>query len=167
MTKKELKLMIREVAREEVYRVLPELLKEAVTETLTEMVQRKPVEKKKKNSGISKRSILEEIGYIGYGLAEDHDDDDDTLRFDSRDLNHVAQHAGVPVPMNGGLRAYETEMGQSSYSAVDPELGDMGVAPAPSIPGGDMPDFLLNAIGKAKSIVDRADQMKNYRPGMK
>ncbi len=73
----------------------------------------------------------------------------------------------VPAPMSTGLRRHETSMGQGGYSSVDPDLVEAGVAPAPQAAGEPIPDFLANAISKAKDIVDRTSEMENYRPGKK
>ena len=158
MTKKELHSMIREEARAEVYRILPDMLREIVGDVLTESVKTvKPTRSKKAKP--SRRSILEEIGYGEYH-NEREADIDETLNFDSRDVHSVAsRHAGIPVNMAGGLSQMESEMGMSGQQVVGTE------EPAPVDMGGEMPDYIANAIGNAKKVFDASDRQTDFRPG--
>lgn len=161
MTKKELRSMIREEARAEVYRILPDMLREIVGDVLTESVA-KAAPRRPKKAKPSRRSILEEIGYGEYH-NEREPDIDETMNFDSRDVHSVgARHTGIPVPMAGGLAEMESEMGMSGQQYVGTEEAP---APPPVDMGGQIPDYIASAIGNAKNVLDASQRQTDYRPG--
>jgi hypothetical protein len=140
MKKSDLRKMVREVVEEELYRILPELISEAMDNILRKAGPRRIDESKepaRNRLPLDPSSLRAALGYGDFrpGMAG-------SVPVESED-RPSATIAGVP--MEGGLAAKEKAAGQ--------------------IPPGPAADVLADAIGKAKSVYDRAKEKTNWRPG--
>lgn len=177
--------MVREEVRNELYKILPELIKESIGGIMASEAKRHRRRRKApgrarmdesvntgKRKGAPDRSRLTEI--MGYG--------------DMRTANPGA----LPIPgfdvggvkMDGGLMARETATGtahmrdyDSPAAEASADLGEIEEVYEPqfmgSMPGGvdggaDVPANLIAALTeKSKEVLDEATSKKNWRPGMK
>ncbi len=156
MTKKELKRWIREEVRKELYEALPEMIEEAISnvlakQKLNESAARKTTRRRRTNAGadFDPTRMKELIGYGDFVPGNTNQTTNylmEEITPATTEKRHTTEVAGVPIA--GGLQEYE-------------EAAGMG-------PGfNDMPPELQQAIGKAKSVLDKADETANYRPGRK
>lgn len=188
MNKSDLRKMVREEVRNELYKILPELIKESIGGIMASEAKRHRRSRKApgrarmdesvntgKRKGSPDRSRLTEM--MGYG--------------DMR----TARPGALPIPgfeiggvkMDGGLMARETATGTAHMrdydsppvgeSATPSDLGEieepyepqfMGGLPGGVDGGADVPPNLIAALTeKSKVVLDEASAKKNWRPGMK
>lgn len=188
MNKRDLRKMIQEEVRNELYKILPKLIKESIGGIMAKEVKRarrsrkapgraRPAESVNtgKRTGSPDRSKLTEM--MGYG--------------DMR----TARPGAMPIPgfeiggvkMDGGLMAKEIATGTAhmrdydsppvAESADPSDLGEIEEAYEPQfmghLPGGvdggaDVPPSIIAGLTKkSKSVLDEATAKKNWRPGMK
>lgn len=150
MDKKSLREMIRREVQEELYAILPKLLKEALSSTLAKQFVFSS--KKKTTVDAPKRFNSKTLAeMIGYG-----------------DMNSSTKMiAGVPVP--GGLREFEESMGVSHLNDVPLTADDESNIEefTPKV-AGTVPDSIVKALGsRAKQVLDESARRKNWRPGLK
>lgn len=196
MNKSELRKMVREEIKKELYSILPQLLKETVNSIML-----KEVRKAKK--GLSKRGKVQEgvrirkegppldkmklTAMIGYG-----DMRPGTKKFVSLPGEKPLKIGGVQ--MDGGLLARETEMGVAHMrdytinppvgpeapadpanveageieEAYQPQFANLPVQPGGVDGGAEVPAAVVAALGKkSKEVLKEADFRANWRPGMK
>lgn len=189
MNRVELRKMIREevnrvihdelpdIVDEQIYTILPSFIKEAlgsVVQKAARKASRQPNSQPPAGRRLVSEAATEELpeelkaklrATMGYG-------DLDTMK---------AGEAKVPstiagVAMEGGLLQKETNYGQASTRdyTVTPDGGALitegssmptAVETTPAL--GHMPDFLKNAVQKAKDVYDSAQKRNNWRPGMR
>ena len=178
MNKSELRAMIREEVQQEVYSILPGLIKEALANVVGRT--RRPARVK------PSRMVAEAVGTpkefdedakltlrerLGYG-----DMTPGKAAVVGRSAQPVMEVAGVPVA--GGIRAREAAAGlghlsnmswDEGGSVVGPDAGadvTAGVGAVDS--GGDVPMALVAALGsRSKKVLDEVNRKSNWRPGMK
>lgn len=158
MDKKALRKLIREEVQQELYAILPKLLKEVVGSILA-----KPKKRMTESASPIKKSFdagrLKEM--LGYGEMTPE------LHRSSKEMPTVA---GIPV--EGGLADYERKMGVSHLNDVpqitEAIMSGQEVEEYESVAVSAVPDSIVKALGsRAKQVLAEADRKKNWRPGMK
>lgn len=190
MNKNDLRKMVREEVRNELYKILPKLIKESIGGIMAKEVKRARRPRKApgrphlnesvntgKRTGSPDRSKLTEM--MGYGNMR------------------TARPGALPIPgfdvggvkMDGGLMARETATGTAHMRDYDSSMAAPGETPDPSdlgeieevyepqfmghLPGGvdggaPVPSNIIAALTeKSKTVLDEASAKKNWRPGMK
>lgn len=191
MNKKDLRELIKEEIRRELYSILPQLLKEAVTSIMIKEVKkakRKVVKqgivregvKLNKDSPPLDRTKLAEL--IGYG----------DMRPGAKSTAPIPDgksHMVAGIPIEGGLLLKETEMGVAhmrDYNLADHdtqpitnkvddveevhEVPFANVSPQPGgVDGGaEVPASIVAALGKkSKAVLTETEFRSNWRPGMR
>jgi len=176
MNKEELRKIVREEVRKELYEVLPQLISEAIHDVLAKVPKRsaaKPrvvAESHKPRKTTAPMDTSKLAAMLGYG-----------------DMRPGRTAAAVPptrkiagVPVRGGLMEYEQAAGVAhlrDYNAAGPtassevveEVYEPEFANVPSMPiGAEVPAQLVAALGKsAKKVLEEAERKSNWRPGMK
>jgi hypothetical protein len=167
MTKKELKLLLREEVKKELYAILPELLRTVITDVMKQMLmeEKSQINKSESKQKIAKKDVLFDVNKLkaslGYG-----------------DMNPTPRAVATPpaqviagVPVEGGLRDWEAKMGVAHLNDVaqasDVASQDTIETYEPSV-AGSVPDMIVDALGqKAKKVLEEAERRKNWRPGVK
>ncbi len=184
MTKSELRKMIREEVRrvmtdelqdivdEQIYTILPGFIKEA----LGSVVQKASRQAPKQAPRQPNRPIMQEAT----GNLPEHEKRKMAAAMGYGDLVAPA-HAPTPqvvagVPMAGGLLEQETSYGQAETrdytvgpeggAVMQPGMGPVQGAAVETAPAFNaMPEFLINAVSKAKQVYEQAEVRNNWRPG--
>ncbi len=166
---KNVRQIIREEVRMEFYDALPELINEALGNIIQKSISKKPAKTapvilmKEATGELPDSEKIKLRDMLGYGKPP------------------VVQSAPVPVtqevagvPVDGGLLDKEMAHGVAhmrDYTAPTTQIpmGDqMADAEAVAAPAFNaMPEFLLNAVSKAKKVLDEADAKANWRPGLR
>lgn len=154
MNRMELRKLIREEVELEIYRLLPGMLKQALTEVLGSQV-----------SPSTKRKSVR--------LTEQTDKPFDPMKLKSMlgygDMTAPRRAAATPttmiagVPVDGGLMAQEAAAGYVGAGMAEGVVMDAENAAAGTAP---VPEALVQALGKrAKAVLAETERRGNWRPG--
>lgn len=176
MNKTDLRAIIREEVRQELYAVLPDLLREALTGVMQKASapkRRTPVQESRQprptQKSFDRTKLARMIGYGDMKPGMSYMDEPAS----GRRIEEVREVAGVPV--QGGLRAMEQAAGLAHLSNMSWDEGaTRGVQGADEVDvvdsagGPEVPMALVEALGtRAKAVLDEAERKANWRPGMK
>lgn len=166
MNKKELREIIREEVQKEIYEILPQLLKETMTDLLAKQPKGRRRKAKQKVVKESKERTFDRTkltSLLGYG-----------------DMKASVKTAKTPptmvagVPIVGGLAEKEEMAGMSAlrdYDDVPPQEQHTSTEEFSSVPelsAGEVPTSIVAALGgNAKKVLEETNRMANWRPGMK
>lgn len=177
MNKTELRAMIREEIQRELYSVLPDLLREALTGALkkaTQPIRRAPIQETRRPRPTEPQSFDRNrlARMIGYGDMKPGMSYMDEPASNAR-IQEVREVAGVPIA--GGLRAAEQAAGLGHLSNMSwDEAASAGITGADNVDvaadsaAPEVPMALVEALGsRAKAVLDEAERKSNWRPGMK
>ena len=190
MNKSELRKMIREEVRraihdeisdvvdEQIYTVLPGFIKEALG-SVVQKATRNVAKRQPNQPSQPQRLVRESTGELPEDVKA-------KLRAKMGYGDVESMHAGVAevpstiagVAMSGGLAEKEANYGQANTRdyAISPDGGAVITEGAPAGAAAavetapafaHMPNFLKNAVNKAKEVYDQAEARDNWRPGMR
>lgn len=173
MNKTDLRALIREEVQRELYSVLPDLLREALTGALKKAVQpsrKAPVQEVRRPAApktFDKNKLARMIGYGDVRPGASFMDEPVT----HERIQEVQTVAGIPVA--GGLRAAEQAAGLAHLSNMSWDDGaSAGIVGADNVDvasdsaAPEVPMELVEALGsRAKAVLDEAERKANWRPG--
>jgi hypothetical protein len=176
MNKEELRKMVREEVRKELYEILPQLISEAIRDVLAQGSARPPAKRRVVAESRKPRKPAAPLDRTKLAAMFGYGDMKPGLR--SAAVPPIRKIAGVPVV--GGLmehelaagvahlRDYNTKVSEAIPSEVD-EAYDPQFTNIPAMPAGaEVPAQIVQALGKnAKKVLEAAEQKSNWRPGMK
>lgn len=175
MNKTDLRALIREEVQRELYSVLPDLLREALTSALKKAVQpsrKAPVQEVRRPATPKTFDKNKLARMIGYGDVRPGASFMDEPASHER-IQEVRTVAGVPI--EGGLRAAEQAAGLGHLSNMSWDEGaSAGITGADNVDvaadsaAPEVPVELVSFLGeRAKQVLDEANRKANWRPGMK